>query len=258
MGNIAIVFFAASHWDLNNPIYSPYPYGFFSWSAQISRLIILLIASALSLFVVSRSRRLLQLATTDPLTGLFNRGYADDRFAVELSRARRYGKALTIAVVDLDHLKSVNDSHGHLSGDIVLRRIGATLRESFRASDTAARYGGDEFVIVLPETDIEAATRKLESLRESVANMLIVTTKRSEKIRATISAGLASFPDDGETPAQLFALADEKLFQAKKEGRNRVVAGVSRYVIAVAPLHTARVRPSWLQRRAPVTTGWAR
>ena len=223
---LAIVFFAASHWDLNNPIYSPYPYGYFSWSAQVSRLIILAIASALSLFVVSRSRRLLQLATTDPLTGLFNRGYVDDRFAIELSRARRYGKPLTIAVVDLDHLKSLNDSHGHLSGDIVLRRIGATLRDSFRASDTAARYGGDEFVIVLPETDIEAAKRKLESLRESVANTLIVTTKRSEKLRATISAGLASFPEDGENPAQLFALADEKLFQAKKEGRNRVVAGV--------------------------------
>ena len=168
----------------------------------------------------------MQLATTDPLTGLFNRGYVDDRFAIELSRARRYGKPLTIAVVDLDHLKSLNDSHGHLSGDIVLRRIGATLRDSFRASDTAARYGGDEFVIVLPETDIEAAKRKLESLRESVANTLIVTTRRSEKIRATISAGLASFPEDGENPAQLFALADEKLFQAKKEGRNRVVAGV--------------------------------
>ncbi len=80
-------------------------------------------------------------------------------------------------------------------------------------------------MIVLPETDIEAARRKLESLRESVANMLIMTTKRSEKIRATISAGLASFPEDGENPAQLFASADEKLFQAKKEGRNRVVAG---------------------------------
>jgi diguanylate cyclase (GGDEF)-like protein len=223
---LAIVSFAASHWDLNNPIYAPYPYGFFSWSAQISRLIILLIASALSLFVVSRSRRLLQLATTDPLTGLFNRGYVDDRFAVELSRSRRYGKPLTIAVVDLDHLKSVNDAHGHLSGDIVLRRIGGLLRDSFRASDTAARYGGDEFVIVLPETEIEAARRKLESLRESVASMLIVTTRRSEKIRATISAGLASFPEDGDNAAQLFALADEKLFQAKKEGRNRVVAGI--------------------------------
>jgi two-component system cell cycle response regulator len=222
---LAIVFFATSHWDLNSEIYSPYPYGLFNWSAQISRLIILLIASGLSLFVVSRSRRLLQLATTDPLTGLFNRGYADDRFAIELSRAARYGKPLTIAVVDLDQLKSLNDVHGHLSGDLVLRGIGGLLRDSFRASDTAARYGGDEFVIVLPETDIEAAKRKLEALRESVADMLIVTTKRSEKIRATISAGLASFPEDGETAAQLFAWADEKLFQAKNEGRNRVVAG---------------------------------
>jgi two-component system cell cycle response regulator len=85
---LAIVHFAATHWDLNNAIYSPYPYGLFSWSVQISRLIMMLTASALSLSLVSRSQRLLQLATSDPLTGLFNRGYVDDRLAIELGRAR--------------------------------------------------------------------------------------------------------------------------------------------------------------------------
>jgi diguanylate cyclase (GGDEF)-like protein len=221
---LAIIFFATTHWALNSPIYSPYPYGVFDWSAQISRLIILLTASALSLAVVSRSQRLLQLATSDPLTGLFNRAYVDDRFAIELSRARRYGKPMTIAVLDADRFKLLNDTHGHLAGDLVLRKIGAILRDSFRQRDTAGRYGGEEFVVILPEIDIEAAQRKLESVRELVANTPIALTTRGVKAQVTISAGLASFPQDGEDAAELFALADERMFQAKNEGRNRVVA----------------------------------
>jgi two-component system, cell cycle response regulator len=222
---LAIVYFAATHWDLNSPAYAPYPYGVFGWSAQVSRLIIMLTASVLSFSLVARSQKLLQLATKDPLTGLFTRGYVDDRFAVELSRARRYGKALTIAVIDADRFKSLNDTHGHLAGDIALRKIGALLHDTFRQSDTAGRYGGEEFVVILPETDIAAAQQKLESLRESVAGSPIVLGTRAEKIQMTISTGLATFPQDGENAAELFALADERMFQAKREGRNRVVAG---------------------------------
>ncbi len=222
---LAIVYFTAIHWDLNSPVYSPYPYGLFSWSAQISRLILMLTASALSLALVFRSQRLLQLATSDPLTGLFNRAYVDDRFALELSRARRYGKLLTIAVIDADHFKSLNDTHGHLSGDLVLRKIGAIFRDSFRQSDTTGRYGGEEFVVILPETDSDAAQQKLESVRELVANTPIALATRGEQAQVTISVGLASFPRDGEVAAELFALADDRMFQAKKEGRNRVVGG---------------------------------
>ncbi len=232
---LAIVYVAATHWDLNSPIYSPYPYGLFSWSAQISRFIIMLIASALSLSLVARSQRLLQLATSDPLTGLFNRGYIDDRFAVELSRARRYGNVLTIAVIDADRFKSLNDKHGHASGDLVLRRIGMVLRDSFRESDTAGRYGGEEFVVILPETDLGAAERKLESLRELMASTPIALGTRGEKVCVTISAGLASFPRDGQHTADLFALADARMFQAKREGRNRVVAGSEDVVEAGIP-----------------------
>jgi two-component system cell cycle response regulator len=222
---LAIVYFAATHWDLNSPAYAPDPYGVFGWSAQISRLIILLTASVLSFSLVARSQKLLQLATKDPLTGLFTRGYVDDRFAVELSRARRYGKALTIAVIDADRFKSLNDTHGHLAGDIALRKIGALLHDTFRQSDTAGRYGGEEFVVILPETDIAAAQQKMESLRESLASSPIALGTRAETIQMTISAGLATFPQDGENAAELFALADERMFQAKREGRNRVVAG---------------------------------
>jgi two-component system, cell cycle response regulator len=220
----AIVYFAATHWDLNSPMYSPYPYGLFGWSAQISRLIMMLTASALSLALVSRSQRLLHLATSDPLTGLFNRGYVDDRLAIELSRARRYKKLLILAVIDADRFKSLNDTYGHSAGDLVLRKIGEMLRGSFRQSDTVGRYGGEEFVVILPETDIETAQRKLETLRELVASTAVELVKRGEEVHVTISAGLASFPDDGNDPAKLFALADERMFQAKREGRNRVVA----------------------------------
>src|SRR5882724_2996005 len=170
---LAIVYFAASHWDLNSASYAPYPYGLFSWSAQISRLIMMLTASALSLALVSRSQKLLQLATGDPLTGLFNRGYVDDRLAIELSRAHRYGKPLAVAVIDADRFKSLNDTYGHSAGDVVLKRIAELLRSSFRQSDTAGRYGGEEFVLILPEMDAETARRKVESLRELVASTLI-------------------------------------------------------------------------------------
>ena len=221
----AIVYFAASHWDLNSPKYAPYTYGVFGWSNEVSRLITMLTASALSLALVSRSQRLLQLATSDPLTGLFNRGYVEDRLAIELSRAHRYGNVLTLAVIDADRFKALNDTHGHAAGDFVLKKIGALLRDSFRQSDTTARYGGEEFVVLLPETDIEAARRKVESLRELVAATPIQLGLLAQSVQITISAGLASFPDDGDDAAELLAAADERMFRAKRQGRNLVVAG---------------------------------
>lgn len=220
----AIVYFAATHWDLNSPRFAPYPYGQFAWSNEISRLIIMLTAAALSLSLVSRSQKLLHLATSDPLTGLFNRGYVDDRLAIELSRARRYRKVLTLAVIDADRFKLLNDMHGHAAGDLVLQKISVILRESCRKSDTVGRYGGEEFVVILPETDLEAAQRKIESLREMMAETPIEVAVGGEKVQVTISAGLAAFPQDAKDAVELFALADERMFQAKREGRNRVIA----------------------------------
>ena len=219
-----ISYYAASHWDLNNPSYAPFAYGVFSWSSQISRLIMMLTASALSLALVSRSQRLLQLATSDPLTRLFNRGYVDDRLAIELSRAGRYNQPLTLAVIDADHFKQLNDTHGHPAGDVVLKKIGALLRDTFRQSDTAGRYGGEEFVVILPETDIETALRKVEALRERVAATPIDLAPHGKSVQLTISAGLASFPQDGRDAERLFAAADERMFEAKRAGRNRVLA----------------------------------
>lgn len=219
-----IVYYADHHWDLNSPAFAPYPYGMFSWSNEIARLIMMATASALSMALVSRSQKLLQAATSDPLTGLFNRGYVEDRLSIELSRARRYGQVLTLAVIDADRFKALNDTHGHSAGDLVLRKLGSLIRHSFRQSDTAARYGGEEFVVLLPETDLEAARKKVESLRQLVATTPFVLAPRGEPVQVTISAGLASFPQDGDDEVELFSSADERLFQAKREGRNSVVA----------------------------------
>jgi two-component system cell cycle response regulator len=222
----AIVYYADTHWDLNSAIYSPYPYGLFSWSNEIARLIMMATACLLSLALVSRSQKLLLAATSDTLTGLFNRGYFEERFAIELSRSRRYGRPLTLAVIDADRFKSLNDNHGHSAGDMVLRKIAELLRDSCRQSDTAARYGGEEFVVLLPETDIEAARQKMESIRELVASSAfeLSRSRDGENVQVTISAGLATFPQDGSDERELFAVADERMFQAKREGRNRVIA----------------------------------
>jgi diguanylate cyclase (GGDEF)-like protein len=112
-----------------------------------------------------------------------------------------------------------------MAGDEVLRRIGTMLHDSFRQSDTAGRYGGEEFVVILPETEMESAYQKLESLRASLAAAPMILGPQKEQVQVTISAGLACFPTDGNDAAVLFALADERMFQAKREGRNRVLAG---------------------------------
>ena len=222
---LSIVSVASTHWNLHGAAFAGNDYGTFSWSNQVSRLIIMLTASALSLALVARSQKLLQLATRDPLTGLFNRGYVDDRFAVELSRARRYGNVLAVAVIDADRFKALNDTHGHRAGDQALRKLSDLLQDSFRQSDTVGRYGGEEFVVILPETDLDDAHQKIESLRQLVAASPVALDAKKEVVPLSISAGIACFPEDGDDAARLFDLADERMFQAKREGRNRTVAG---------------------------------
>ena len=154
----------------------------------------------------------LRRAELDPLTGLANRGRMWEMLEHEVTRAERYGRVLSFVMFDIDGLKRVNDGHGHLAGDEALVSTARLMRERSRASDTAARFGGDEFALVLPETPLAGALAVAEKIRASVEELGAVT----------ISAGVAAAPDDGRTAARLLATADARLYAAKAAGGNRV------------------------------------
>ena len=220
---LAIVWIADTFWVLNDTgRYAPFIYGAFNWSAQVSRLILLMTASLLSFAVVTRTQELLRLSTRDPLTGLYNRSYFHDRVAIEVNRASRTGQPLSIAMVDVDHFKSFNDAHGHAAGDQVLESIADVLRRSFRTTDIVSRYGGEEFVIAMPDTDLSAATRKLEIVRQRIESTPTPAASPRSAV-VTISAGVAALPADGANDVALLAVADARLFAAKAAGRNRIV-----------------------------------
>ncbi|WP_062015982.1 PleD family two-component system response regulator [Aureimonas sp. AU4] len=161
----------------------------------------------------------IELATIDPLTGLHNRRFLDGHLPKAVERSRQEGKALSVLVVDIDHFKQINDRHGHDVGDEVLREFAVRLRESLRASDLACRLGGEEFVLLLPDTDSASANVIAERLRLLVSTTAIAV---GDGIRLTISAGCATLglPD---TDATLLKRADMAVYAAKHNGRNRVV-----------------------------------
>jgi len=161
-----------------------------------------------------------RLALIDTLTQLPNRKAYDQRAAEECERWKRYGRPLTLAVCDVDHFKSINDQFGHLAGDKVLRIIAKTLRQRLRKSDFIARFGGEEFVILLPETSRGEALAALETLREAVAQCPFHF--RDKPIAVTASIGIADF-SAGATPESVFERADAALYRAKEAGRNRCI-----------------------------------
>jgi diguanylate cyclase (GGDEF)-like protein len=158
----------------------------------------------------------------DPLTGLFNRRHMEEILGRELHRAARNATSIAVLMVDIDHFKHFNDMYGHEAGDIVLREFGLLLRLHVRGADIACRYGGEEFLLIMSETDLETADQRAETLRERVAAMPL--TYRGRRLPSiTISVGLASFPEHGSSAAQIVAAADAALYRAKREGRDRVL-----------------------------------
>ena len=139
-----------------------------------------------------------------------------------MSRAKRHRRRFAIALVDIDYFKQFNDAHGHAEGDAVLRGLADVLQSCVRESDLVARYGGEEFVLLLPETGGTEARLKLEALRLLVAATTFGDRGGTRGHRITLSAGVAEFPSDGESPARLLGIADERLYEAKRTGRNRV------------------------------------
>ena len=167
--------------------------------------------------------RLEHLATTDPLTGLLNRRALSERLTTEMERALRYDTSVALLLVDLDHFKRVNDTHGHLAGDGVLRVVAELLGEEARSSDLVGRYGGEEFLIVLPETDDAGAAVLAERMRERVAMHAFRAWEDGRTLRVTTSIGVATFPAARiESVEDLFARADAALYRAKADGRDRV------------------------------------
>jgi diguanylate cyclase (GGDEF)-like protein len=204
-------------------------YGTFSMPDQVGRVVLLLVATLLSASIVDRTERLRVLSTHDSLTGLYNRAYFDERLYEELLRARRYGRPLSVGIVDIDRFKQVNDQYGHLSGDAVLRAFADHLRDSVRRTDIVARYGGEEFGLILPETTGEDAELKLERMRDQVESRTIPLPKLGRALNLTFSAGVASLPADGERAEELVTRADARLLAAKAGGRNRVLGGAGEH-----------------------------
>jgi len=154
------------------------------------------------------------LSVTDGLTGLCNQRHFQHVLKYELRRSERYRHPLSLMMFDIDFFKNYNDTGGHPAGDSALVEIAKVIRRNIRASDVAARYGGDEFCIIMPETDKEAALKKADKIRREVA----------EQQRLTVSIGVASFPDDAGKSQDLLKKADEALYRSKNRGRNLVTA----------------------------------
>jgi len=156
----------------------------------------------------------------DGLTGLYNRKFFDEQITQEILRARRYGWLLALAMIDVDHFKSINDNHGHPVGDAVLRTLAARLQGMLRTSDTLCRYGGEEFALILPHISQENSRFLLDRLRKAVEG-LDVELEDGTSVRVTVSVGIAQL-EDGMTAGEMVRRADETLYVSKQAGRNRV------------------------------------
>ena len=170
--------------------------------------------------------QLYEASVRDGLTGMFNRRHLADRLSQEIAYAVRHGTGVCALLLDIDHFKQVNDTHGHLAGDEVLRRVAALVGEQIRREDLLARYGGEEFVLVIREVPLASARLLAERVRVAVERMEVPYEHKT--LRLTVSIGVASLASCGadRTPTRLLGLADEALYRAKETGRNRVeVAG---------------------------------
>lgn len=168
-----------------------------------------------------QERRLTELSITDELTGLYNKRWYSSKLASEVDHARRLGRPLSLLILDVDHFKNFNDAHGHAAGDEVLAELGRIITRTFRKTDIPCRYGGEEFAVVLPDTELEDAVAIAERLRRSFGATRFQIS-RKERARATISLGVSRMTESDDE-ASLFERTDKALYQAKESGRNRVV-----------------------------------
>ncbi|MBY5810221.1 PleD family two-component system response regulator [Rhizobium leguminosarum] len=172
-------------------------------------------------------KQTIELAVTDPLTGLYNRRYLDNHLNVLFNRSMARGRPLSVLITDIDRFKHVNDTYGHDGGDEVLREFSSRVRSTIRGADLACRYGGEEFVVVMPDTSPEIAAAVAERLRAAIENAPFMLKHSGEALNVTASFGIASRIASVLTPDQLMKQADLALYEAKNTGRNRVVAAAA-------------------------------
>ena len=197
-------------------------------------------------------QQLEELLVTDPLTGISNRRHLMETMKNEARRSRRSKKSFAILMVDVDHFKKFNDTHGHIAGDEALKAVAEVLQGATREIDHVARYGGEEFLVVLPDTDIAGAVRAAERIRERLAKRSVAVGERSVKL--TVSTGVAEFPIDGDSPEDLVLSADTALYQAKRRGRDRVVRASRRRSTTAATAPKKASRKTSTKSRTKSTT----
>jgi diguanylate cyclase (GGDEF)-like protein len=176
---------------------------------------------ALSLVNLRLRERLRMESIRDPLTNLYNRRYMEEILEQEASRAKRRGTTVGILMLDIDHFKRLNDTYGHEAGDAILQELGGLLQRSIRGGDTACRYGGEEFLLILPEANLKATERRAQELLEQVREMAVLYQERT--FRITISIGVAALPTHGPSIQDTVRASDVALYQAKRNGRDQVV-----------------------------------
>jgi diguanylate cyclase (GGDEF)-like protein len=187
-------------------------------------------------------------AVTDPLTGLYNRRLFSEGFEKELNRARRYGLPLGLVMLDLHRFKEVNDKHGHPGGDEVLRAAATTLKKALRTSDSAFRIGGDEFAVLLPQTDADQAlalSRRIEAVFTETLQELPLS------VTVSMDHGVATFPLDGEQADELIRVADERLYRLKHANHRKLGGGVSATAPALGPSTSSAAAPAPTPAPAP-------
>jgi len=198
--------------------------GFRTWERSVLTLgflVILLIA----LSGLGASEKLALLANKDSLTGLFNQIYVKSRLQEEIYQAERYSYPLSLLMIDLDDFKLINDKHGHVAGDRVLKDFSGLIQDMIRASDTLGRFGGEEFLLILPHTLGPGAVMAAERIRKTVALKPFRIEAQGKKVcQLTISIGIYSSPFEGQNVDGVIHRADEALYRAKREGKNKVVA----------------------------------
>ncbi len=173
--------------------------------------------------LMETNRKLEMLAITDGLTGLYNHRYLQDELVRAFDESLRYQRPLSLAIVDIDFFKKVNDTYGHAVGDEVLKDVSRLFGESIRTSDLAARYGGEEFAVIMPETDIDEAGAFAEKIRSLIEGTMFHT--QGGDVKVTVSIGLGTVPHSRiHTPKELIVAADKALYRAKRGGRNQVQA----------------------------------